>query len=189
MPGYTQCLITAQVDGTAYANSTTANTPLQPAAATYVFPSNFFYIGCKIRAVASGRISATVSGPTLNLGFALGTVATPIIVFAGGANALVARATTNVTWELVIDLTCRAIGTGTSANFMGTGRFISEAVLGSVANAGTVMSLPLSAPVVGTGFDSTLTQSAQVVATWGTASASNSIQLHQYELDVLNYTP
>jgi hypothetical protein len=189
MPGYAQCLITAQVDGTAYANSTTANTALNPPAAAFTFPTNYFYIGKKLRVQASGRISATVSGPTLNLGFALGTIATPIIVFAGGANALVARATTNVTWELVIDLTCRAIGTGTAANFMGTGRFLSEACLGSATNVSVAESLPLSAPAVGTGFDSTLTQTAQLVATWGTASASNSIQLHQYELTDMNFTP
>lgn len=190
MPGYNQTLITAQVDGAAYGNSTTANTPLQPAACLYTFPAGYFTgAGKTIRVKASGRISGAVAGPTLNLGIAFGTVATPIIVFAGGANSLVARATTNVSWELEVDLTIRAIGTSTSANAMGVGKFLSEACLGSVANAATAMMLPLSAPAVGTGFDSTLTQVVQLVATWGTAAAGNTITCHQFSVADITFTP
>jgi hypothetical protein len=184
---WVQTLVDSQVDGAAYANSTTANTPLQPTVAAYTFPANFFdTIGKALRVTASGRISVSGSALTLNIGFALGTLATPIIVFAGGVNNLVATAKTNVTWFLQIDLTLRAIGTGTSANFMGTGFLLSEACLGSAANVAVVQMLPLAAPAVGTGFDSTLTQYAQLVATWGTASASNTIQVHQYKLESLN---
>ena len=189
MSGYAQCLVTSQVDGPAYGNSVTANTPLQPPHATLTLATNYFFIGKKLRVTASGRISNTVTAVNLTLGLAFGTVATPIIVFNGGANSLVARATTNVTWELVIDFTCRAIGTGTSANGIGTGRLLSEACLGSAANVAVVGSLPLSAPAVGTGFDSTLNQTVQLVATWGTASASNTITCHQYELTDMTYTP
>jgi hypothetical protein len=184
---WVQTLVDSQADGTPYANSNTANTPLQPTVAAYTFPANFFdTIGKAIRVTASGRISVSGAALTLNLGFALGTLATPIIVFAGGVNTVVATAKTNVTWFLQIDLTLRAIGTGTSANFMGTGWSLSEAWLGSSASVAAAMSLPLTAPAVGTGFDSTLTQYAQLVATWGTASASNTITCHQYKLESLN---
>jgi hypothetical protein len=184
---WVQTLVDAQVDGPAYANSVVANTPLQPTVAGYTFPANFFdVIGKALRVTASGRISISGAALTLNIGFALGTLATPIIVFAGGANTLVATAKTNVTWALQIDLTLRAIGTGTSANFMGIGTISSEACLGSAAGVSTTMMLPLTAPAVGTGFDSTLTQYAQLVATWGTASASNTITCHQYKLESMN---
>lgn len=189
MPGYAQCLITSQVDGAAYGNSTTANTPLQPAAAALTVPTNFFYIGKKLRMMASGRISNTVTAVNLTLGVAFGTLATPIIVFNGGTNSLVARATTNVTWNLEIDLICRAIGSGTSANMFGIGQLCSEACPGSSAGVATTQSLPLSAPAVGTGFDSTITNVIQLVATWGTAAAGNTITCHLYELTDLNYTP
>lgn len=190
MPGYEQTLITAQVDGAAYGNSTTANTPLQPVGTLYTFPAGYFTgAGKTIRVRGAGRISGAVAGPTLNLGVAFGSVATPIIVFAGGANALVARATTNVTWVIEVDLTIRAIGTGTSANAMGIGKFTSEACLGSAANAATVTMLPLSAPAVGTGFDSTLTQVVQLVATWGTAAAGNTITCHQFSVEDITFTP
>ena len=42
------------------------------------------------------------------------------------------------------------------------------------------MNLPVSAPAVGTGFDSTVSQALDFRATFGTTG--NSIQLHQYTL-------
>jgi hypothetical protein len=190
MPGYWQTLITGQVAGTAYANSTTANTPLQPGSATYTFPPNSFYIGKKLRVHATGVASCTASTPSLTLGFALGTIATPIIVFTSGAQALVpTTAKTNVNFELVINLTCRAIGSGTAANFVGGGYLLSEICVGSTVNAMGSMALPLAGPVVGTGFDATAFQTAQLVATWSAASASNSIQVQEYELSDLNFIP
>jgi hypothetical protein len=174
-----ECLVTAQVDGTAYNTSTTA-TSIIPAAAKFTLPSNYFYIGKKLMIRASGRISATVSGPNLTLTVNFGATT----IFAPAAFPLVARATTNVTWDLEISLICRAIGT--SANMMGTGKLTSEACLGSAANVSVVTSMPLSSPVVGSNFDSTVTQAVDLVATWGTNSASNSIQLHMYSLEALN---
>lgn len=181
-----ETLITAQVDGAAYASSTTA-TSLLPAAARYTLPSNFFSaIGKTMRVRAGGRISNAVAGPNLTLAVWLGTVASPIVVFNGGANPLVARSTTNVTWEFEAILTCRAIGSSTSANLMGVGKFTSEAALGSAANVAVVNMLPLSAPAVGTGFDSTITNVVDFAATWGTNAATNSILLHTYSLESLN---
>lgn len=183
---YKECLVTSQVDGTALNTSTTA-TSILPSSAVFFLPSNFFaQIGKALVIKAKGRISNTVTAVNLTLGVWFGTVATPIIVFTSGANSLVARATTNVSWELEMMLTCRSIGSGTAATMMGQGRFTSEAALGSAAGVATSYMLPLSAPAVGTGFDATATNAVNLFATWGTSSASNSIQCHQYSLESVN---
>jgi hypothetical protein len=180
-----QTIQTSQVDGAALANTVTA-TSILPAQARYLLPANAFqFIGQQARIKASGRISNTVTAVNLTLDVRFGpTQPASTIVFTGGANSLVARATTNVTWDLELTLTLRAVGGGTSANFMGIGRLISEACLGSVTNVAVVGSLPLSAPVVGTGFDSTSSNYVDLFATWGTAAAGNSITCHQYALDL-----
>ena len=187
---WVQALISAQVDGTALANSTTP-TSILPPAARFTLPSNFFaYVGQAIWMRAIGRVSTVTSAPgTLTIDVRLGTVATPIVVFNGGAMNLNVTAQTNATWWFEAMLTARAIGNGTSANLMGTGEFSSRALIGSpalaVGYAGTAL-LPDTAPAVGTGFDSTITNVVDLFATWSTANAANSIQLHQYTLKSLN---
>lgn len=171
-----ESLITSQVDGTALANSTVA-TSIIPAAARFTLPANFFQIGRKLKIVASGRISTTTGPPTFTFDVRLGAV----IVFNGGAVTTVASVT-NLTWELMIELTCRAIGAGTTANLMGTGRLTSAAVVGSTGGAANSAMLPASAPAVGTGFDSTSSQIVELFGTWSAASASNTVQVHEYEL-------
>jgi hypothetical protein len=187
---FQECLMTSQVDGTALTNTTTA-TSIIPASARFTLPNGFFaQIGKAIRIKAMGRISNLVTTPgTLTLDIRLGTVATPIVVFNGGAMQLNAVAKTNVTWWFEALLTCRAIGAATGANLMGVGQWCSESVVGSpLPSAGGAgqFNLPVSAPAVGTGFDSTAANVVDLFATWSIASASNSIQCHQYSLESLN---
>jgi hypothetical protein len=93
-------------------------------------------------------------------------------------------AKTNVAWWLDIMLTCRSIGNSTLATVMGEGKFVSESVIGSplpsVGGAGTFL-LPTVTPVVGTGFDSTVSQAIGLFGTWSLNNA-NSILTHQYAL-------
>ena len=185
--GFEYTPITAQIDGTALTNSTTA-TSILPPAAIFTLPNNFFYIGKMIRIRAMGRISTVVTTPgTLTFSVRLG--AGPVIAATSDALALNVVAKTNVAWDLEWILTARAIGGSTSANLMHNGRFTSEAVigspLGSVGGAGT-LALVNSAPAVGTGFDSTAAQKVDFFATWSVASASNSITLHQFALEDMN---
>lgn len=184
---WNQTLITAQVDGTALANSTSA-TSILPAAARFNFPSNLWAIGQKFRILASGRISTVVTTPgNLTLDVRLGA---STVIFNGGASALNIVAQNNATWDLVVDLICRSIGAGTNATVLGTGKFTSRASLnapavGTTTGVGTVL-LPDTAPVVGTGFDSTASAFIDLFATFSVANAANSIQLHQYELVLVN---
>lgn len=183
-------LITGQADGAALASSTTA-TSLLPAAAHFTLPSGFFsQVGKTLRVKARGRISTVVTTPgTLTLDVRFGTIASPIVVFNGGAMNLNVTAQTNATWEFEADLVCRALGQGTSANVLGIGRFTSRALIGSAAVAagypGSAL-LPDTAPAVGTGFDSTITNVVDLFATWSVSNAANSIQLHQFSLESVN---
>jgi hypothetical protein len=188
--GYTAVPIAAQVDGTALTNSTTA-TSILPTSSVFTLPSNFFYIGKKMRIKASGRISTVVTTPgNLTLDVRLGTLATPIIVWNGGASALNIVAQTNASWMLEVELTCRAIGSGTAANLIGLGQWVSRASLnapavGTTTGVGAVL-LPDTAPAVGTGFDSTITNVLNLFATFSVANAANSITCHQFDYTDLN---
>lgn len=182
-----ETLVTAQADGATLTNTVTA-TSLLPTPAKFVLPSNFFWVpGKKLRITAAGRISTVVTSPG-NFTFDVRFGST--IVFNGGASALNIVAQTNATWDLEINLTCRTIGQTTVATVLGVGKLITRASLnapavGTTTGVGTVL-LPDTAPVAGTGFDSTATQAVDLFGTFSTANAANSITLHQYSLESLN---
>lgn len=186
---WVETYITSEADSVALSASTT-QTSILNAAARYTLPSNWFDIGRTLRLAARGRISTLVTSPgTLTFSACLGTVASPINVFGSGALNLNTTAQTNATWELEILLTCRAIGSGTTANIMGIGSWTSRAIIGSPAVASgspPTQLLPDTAPAVGTGFDSTITNVVDLQAQWSANSASNSILTHIYTLEGIN---
>lgn len=179
-----ESLIASIGDSTALTASTTP-TSIIPAAAKLTLPANYFYVGRMIRILAHGRISNIVTTPgTLALELKFGATS----VAASGAMALNIVAKTNVPWSLEWDLTCRAVGSGSSANLMHQGRWWSESVIGApLPSAGGVPChmLPNSAPAVGTGFDSTSSQVVDLFGTWSLNNA-NSITCHQFTLIALN---
>lgn len=182
-----ELLVSAQGDGSALSNTTT-QTSILPSAARVVVPANALdRIGKRIKLYASGRISTVVTTPgTLTFDLKLGSV----VIASSGAMTLNTTAQTNTNWTLDWDLTLRAIGTSTTANFMHQGRWTSHAVIGSsaigTAGAGTQMIPYNAAPAVGTGFDSTAAAILDLFATWSVANASNSITLHQYDVEFRN---
>lgn len=177
---WSETLITAQGDGSALANTVSA-TSIIPTQAKLTLPNQFFSIGKALRITANGRISTTTGPPTITFDVRFGST----VVFNGGATTTVASVT-NKSWELIIVLTCRAIGSGTAANLMGIGKFTSAAVVGSSGgNANTGM-LPDNTPAVGSGFDSTSAQAVDLFGTWSAASASNTLTLHEYLVEALN---
>lgn len=170
---FTQTLITAESDGAALANSTTA-TSILPTHAIYTLPANDMDIGKQYEVEAWGRISTT------------GTPTLVLALYLAGASFIASQAITtgsgmtNVTWMLKLLLTCRAIGNGTTANCMFTGMAL------GIGGAGVMTQIPASAPAVSSGFNSVASNAVDLYATWGTASASNTITLHQYSLRSLN---
>jgi hypothetical protein len=183
---WVETLVTAQIDGTALANTTTA-TSIIPPAARFTIPAGYFSIGKKLRVRSGGRISTVVTTPgtlTLDLRFGASTVQ-----FNGGAMALNIVAKTNVSWFFDCTLTCRSIGNSTLATIIGMGVWESEAVIGSplpsVGGSGNFI-LPASAAAVGTGFDSTVSNVLDLFATWSVANAANSIQVHTFSVEAMN---
>lgn len=175
-----ETLVSAQVDGTALTNTTTA-TSIIPPHAKFTVPAGFFAVGKVLRVNLWGRISNAASA-ALTLDIRFGST----VVFNGGSMTLNATSKSNVSWRAIMMLTCRSVGQSTSATMLGTGDFCSEAALSSAAGTANDMMMPASSPAVGTGFDSTAAQAVDVFATWGAASASNSIQVHQYSLEAMN---
>lgn len=183
-----ETLNSLQVDGTAITNSAAQTSLLGAAGAVsgqsrYTIPANYLYIGQALRIWASGRISNIVTTPgTLTLAVKFGAIS----VFTSGAIALNVVAKTNSTWTAEMVMTCRSIGENTSATLMTAGSFTSESVVGAAAGAANAAMLPLNAPAVGTGFNSTVTNQVDLFATFSIANAGNSIQMHQYMLQALN---
>lgn len=186
-----ELLVASQVDGTALTNTVTPTSLLGAAGAgaahaKQTFPANYWQIQKKLRVKVQGRISTLVTAPgTFTFDLRLGAV----VIANAGAASLNIVAKTNVPFWLEWELTCRAVGSGTAANFMHQAKLISEAVIGApiptVGGVGVLL-LPVVTPAVGTGFDATAAQTLDLFGTWSVANAANSIQVHQFAVEVPN---
>lgn len=179
-----ETLITAQVDGPTI--TTQPATSCIPTAAKITLPNNYFQIGKVLRITAAGRISSTSATISSRFDIRLGG----IVAFDSLAILLDTVAShTNVPWRLEIILTCRSIGSGTSATLMGNGTWQCEDIQGTPATApkgSLVALLPWNtAPVVGAGFDSTAALGLDMFHTAGVATGL-SLTVHQYLVESLN---
>lgn len=174
---WNQTLMTAQVAGTALSNTTTA-TSILPPHARFTFPANYLQIGSELRITAGGVISTAASAPgTLTLDVQTGGA---VVLFNGGASGTLAVSASNLTWRLDIKMVVRAVGT--TGTTLGIGEFKTAALSATTP----IQFLPASSPVVGSSFDTTSSFVLDLFAAWSVASASNSIQLLEYELALLN---
>lgn len=189
--GWVETLATAQVAGPTLASFTTAVTAL-PGHARTTISFDQWAIGKALRIRATGRVSNVITAqPTFTFQFMLGPTSN-IIAFTTGAILCSTTAHTDVPWWLDIQLTCRAIGSGTSANLMGQGQIVSRAFLDSGATADLVTSghavlmVPETAPTVGTGFDSNVANIADLFVACSVSNAANAIRVEQYSLESQN---
>jgi hypothetical protein len=111
-----------------------------------------------------------------------------ITVFDTLAILLNVVAKVNVSWFLELLLTCRSVGSGTSAALMGQGYFLSEGnILVPLPATGPGPGGQLvpynTAPVVGTGFDSTLANALDFRFTQTVATGS--MTMHQFLIEQL----
>ena len=155
---------------------------------TYVvttLPAGYWQIGRQWRLTASGRISNVISTPgTARFDLRLAAV----VAFDTLAIPLNIVAKTNVSWFLQVLLTCRAVGSGTSGQLFGSGFFLSEAnILVPVPSTGPGPGGQLvpynTAPVVGTGFDSTAALALNFYFTQTVATGS--MTMHQFLIEQL----
>lgn len=181
-----QTLVTQQAAGSQFATFTTAKTVLN-AQALYVAPAILWFPGAEFRVTAKGGISNIVTTPgTINFQVKIGSA----VAYDTGAIQLNATAHTTLPFELVVDLTVRAVGSGTSANMMGIGKatgimFTRTAGQTDDAQGMQVIVVPQTAPAVGAGFDSTI---ANIVDFWTGFSISNGanlIQIQTYKFESL----
>lgn len=183
---WTGLLASQQADGAALNTSTSETSILLPQARATIGANFLEQPGQALRLRAMGRISNIVTTPgTLTLKVKFGSIA----VASSGALALNIVAKTNVTWILDWDLVVRTVGNGTVATLMHSGQLQTESNIGSpAAAAGGASSaiIPLSAPAVGTGFDSTVANQIDLTAQWSVSNAANSIQCHTFKLESLN---
>jgi hypothetical protein len=183
--GWVETLVTAQVAGPTLSSFTTAATIL-PAQAIYTLPANYFdKIGKMMRMKAWGQISSFTSG-TFTFNASMGTLAAPISVWTPGAITTVVSLT-NQTWELQVDMVVRSVGSGTAATILGVGRITSSILTGSTSAAQALSwLLPVTAPAVGSGFDSTITNVVNLFCACSVSNGSNAITLMAYTLESLN---
>jgi len=155
---------------------------------TYVpapIPGNYWQIGRTWRITANGRISCVVTTPgTARFDLRMGattvwdTLAMPLNIVAK----------TNVVWNLNVLLTCRSVGPTAGCTLMGIGNWFSEASLNTALPATGPgpggQSVPYNtAPVVGTGFDSTI--SNQMDFRFTQTVATGSMTMHQFCIEQL----
>jgi hypothetical protein len=185
--GWMECLASAQKAGPTRSAFTTAISIL-PTECRHTIGPDEWELGKALWVKASGEISNVVTtSPTFTFIFALGTIATPITVFTTGAIVTSTTAHTTVPWWLEIQMTCRAIGSGTAANLMGQAWVQSRAfvdVSGADVTTGghPALMAPETTPAVGTGFDSNIAQVTDLLCACQTSAAGNAITLHQYQL-------
>jgi hypothetical protein len=182
-----EVLTAMEVAGSALNNYTTAVTVLPPQN-LYTFPANYFETGKLLRITVMGSISNIVTTPgTIVFQVIIGGV----VVFTTGNIQLNATAHTTLPFTLEILLTCRAVGNGTLANFLGMARlngvmFTKTAGQTDGANSETIIQAPVTAPAVGTGFNSTIAAILDFFVGFSIANAGNQIQVQQYVVEALN---
>lgn len=155
---------------------------------TYIpmpIPGNYWQVGRTWRITASGRISCVVTTPgTARYDLRMGAVT----VWDSLVIPLNIVAKTNVSWNLNVLLTCRSVGPSTSATLFGQGVWLSEANLNTaVPSTGPGpggQNLPYNtAPVVGTGFDSTVSNAMDFRFTQTVSTGSMTV--HQFLIEQL----
>lgn len=193
---FQETLVAMPIAGTNFASFTTAKTVI-PATCLFPMPANYWQIGKTFRITVRGALNTLVTTPgTCVLSVQLGAIA----VYSTGNIQLNATAHTLLPWSLEVLMTVRAVGVTTSANFMGMGvlegvhftkTIAATDLWGRVSAADAAVSevtlnAPVTAPAVGTGFDSTIATTLDFFFGFSISNASNSVTVHLYVVEALN---
>lgn len=188
--GWNQTLVTQRTAGTLFTNYTTAKTVINQQD-LYGFYANYFQLGSKLKIAIKGAISNIVTTPgTITFQVMLGSV----VAFTTGAIQLNATAHTTLPFALDIDLTCQLTNTsvgGAVAKLFGLGvasgiMFTNTAGQTDGANSMTVMTVPTTAPALGTAFDSTVSQILDFWVGFSIANSGNGVRIDQYTVTAEN---
>jgi hypothetical protein len=192
MPGqfWSQALVTQRTAGTLFNTYTTAKSIINQQD-LYGFYANYFRLGTALRVTAHMGLSNIVTTPgTVTFQIMLGTIP----VWSSGAIQLNATAHTLLPARLMVDLTCQLTNTGVGgaiAKFMGQGvlsgvMFTKTAAQVDGVNTETVINVPVTAPTLGTAFDSTISQVLDFWVGFSISNAGNGVQIAQYTVEELS---
>lgn len=149
-------------DSIAVENTTTPMTLIGNGVGSLDIPADVFTVGDSFNGKFSGHISAN-NNNTLQLTIMAGAVT------LADTGVMTLPGITNLEWTLNVDFTIRAIGGAGVASIVSSGTFVYEKDA-SVAMEGHTFSL-----IENTNFDTTVSNTLEVLATWGTADPGNSI--------------
>jgi hypothetical protein len=176
-----RCLAVAYTDGPTLTAAAAAS--CIPTYLLGTINSGYWQVGRTWGIVCAGRVSCAVTTPgTFRLDLRMGAVT----VFDTLALPLNIVAQTTVPWAAEFVLTCRSVGSGTAATLFGMGRIRSTAFLNTAAVAtgpwtGAITVPYNTAPVVGTGFDSTIANAMDFRFTQ--TAATGSFTMHQFVIE------
>jgi hypothetical protein len=154
-------LFSQTASGAAVSNTTTPTSIVGSGVGNLSVPANGFQVGDSFNAVMGGIIS-TGNGQTVQIQIRSGAV----ILADTGAVSL-PNGLTNRTWDIDVDFTIRALGAAGVASIVSSGFFI-------YANAGAIQGADFTS-INNTTFDTTTSNTLDIIVTWGAANASNSI--------------
>jgi hypothetical protein len=181
-----ETLISAQASGSLFATFTTAKTVL-PANCLVTFPPNYFYVGRMLRITVAGAISNIATTPgTIVMQHMLGAV----IAFTTGTMQLSTTVHTTLPFWYQSLLTCQIVGATTVAKLIGQAVIFSQTIKATAVADGTethdLLMGPNTAPAVGTGWDSTASQTLDFFVGFSSSQGGNGVQIHQYLVESLN---
>lgn len=184
--------------GSLLATYTTAVSVINPQALYTIVPS-FLNIGSMLRVTVYGGLSNIVTTPgTVTFQINLGAIA----VWTSGAIQMNATAHTTFPFMLQVLLTCRSLGSGTAATFIGGGMLIGTQFtrtattvdawgtnVGFTAGANVsdcALAVPDIAPAAGTGFNSTISNILDFFVGFSISAGGNGVQIQSYCVESLN---
>ena len=185
---WVETLVTQVAAGTSFASYTTAKSVINPQALDTLAPG-FWTVGKAMEIDVHGEVSNVVTNQcTFTFQVMMGTIS----VFSTGAILSSTTAHTTLPFNLHILLTCRAVGSATSANLMGTATLGGRAFIDLGATADITTSghphlvAPEVQPAVGTGFDSTISNVLDFFVGLGASDPANLVKISQYVVKALN---
>ena len=190
--GYNQTIACIRKQGVLYNTYTTSKSMLTSATAVVDvsdqvpnLSAGFFYPGKKMKIRFVAGISNRVTGPdTFTIEVKVGAV----VAFTTGVITLTTTVHTTIPLWGDIDLTCDTAGSGTLAKLRGQARLSGQMIQqgGTAAADSTTLSntilMPNAAPVLGTGFDSSIVNTLDFWVAQSFSGAGNGFQLWEYEV-------
>ena len=158
-------LFSQTADSSAVTNTTTPTSIIGTGEGSLTVPADYFSVGDSFHCNIKGDLSS-LNNETLTIEVKSGSV----VLASSGAITL--PSITSKYFELEIDFTIRAIG-GT-----GVGSIVTSGEFNYVQNSGNAFEGAMFHSLNNTTFNTTISNTLDVLVTWGSASASNSIKSH-----------